>query len=206
MASSAQIILTRWAESEVVSISSPQLPGIVVTYDRDPSPIEVMETAIAAGLDPNGDITVHVESQRELQGRSVFLRGLNDYRADRRGMILQDAWTALENGQLNQYLPITTTGDTLIVAALPSDSIESIALAIEPEVPVCVITHSPDGGLEGIPIISSTVEHGPRITDLGLSSSSTVADLLGYNSQSELTRNELAEVRKSFDNDFALVV
>lgn len=186
MVSSAQMIITRWGPAQAVSLSSPQLPGIVAAFDDDPSPADVLATAVAAGLDVDGEIDVHTEDVIVVGGVQYFVRAKHDYHADARIAISQRVVDQIVgDSALRDYAVADSYGDVLFVTALPTDSIGSALSSAERGQPVTVSSIDPqDEHIMCIAIVRDADEpNGPTLEALGLSERSTVHALLQMKSR-----------------------
>lgn len=181
MVSSAQMIITRWGDDLAVSLSSPQLPGIVAAFDGDPSPTEVMETAVAAGLDPDGNVQVHTEQVVAVEDCQFFVRARHDYYADARVSVSQRLVDQILNDPgIREYAIKDEYGDALFIAALPTDSIRTVLATAEPGQPIVVgSVESDEDSVRCISIVRDAPKpNGPTLQALGLDESSSVHELL----------------------------
>jgi hypothetical protein len=184
--STAQMIITRWGPAEAVSLSSPQLPGIVAAFDDDPSATEVFHTAVAAGLDPDGDVEVHVEDVLLVKDVQYFVRARHDFRAEARIEVAQRIVDQItHDDELRDYAVPDVFGDVLLIAALPSDSISATLASAENGQPIVVASVDPDEDrVVCVAIVRNSAEpNGPTLEALGLSDGSTVHALLQMKSK-----------------------
>jgi hypothetical protein len=184
--SSAQMIITRWGEDVAVSLSSPQLPGIVAAFDIDPSPSQVMEAAVAAGLDPDGNVQVHTEEVLSVDDCQYFVRIRHDFHANARANVAQRIIDQILNdADLRDYAVADEFGDALFIAALPTDTIGMTLASAAAGQPVTVSSvDTAEERVHCISIVRNAPEpNGPTLEALGLSERSTVHALLEMKSR-----------------------
>lgn len=58
----ANMVVTDWGDGLAISVSSPQLPGIVAAYDTMPDVKEIFQIALDAGLEQDGQIRLFREA------------------------------------------------------------------------------------------------------------------------------------------------
>lgn len=185
MVNSAQMIITRWGDAEAVSLSSPELPGIVAAFDDDPSPEEIMKTAVAAGLDPDGELNVNLEFAFPTDDVTYFVRMRHDFHADDRIAMCQRISNQVLNDEgLREYAEVDRFGDAVLIAALPSDSIRAALATAAPGEPVTLSSVDPASKRVMCVVIVlgrrplQTEDSGPKLSDMGLTLDSTVGELL----------------------------
>ncbi|MDQ0923091.1 hypothetical protein QF038_001599 [Pseudarthrobacter sp. W1I19] len=181
MANSAQMIITRWGEAQSVSLSSPDLPGIVAAFDRDPSPSEIMQIAIAAGLSEDGEFQVHIEETLTVEDVQYFVRARHDFRADSRLAVVDRVLHEIStNKEFRDHATKDNLDDVIIIAALPADTIAATIQSASPRQPVNVASVSPvTEHLSCVAIVRDAAEvSGPSLDELGLGPDSPVEKLL----------------------------
>ncbi|WP_190273576.1 hypothetical protein, partial [Crystallibacter crystallopoietes] len=158
-----------------------QLPGIICAYDEDPSPAEVLSAAVAAGLDPEGTVDVHLEDVLEVDDIQFFVRFRHDSRTAERFDVAQRVMAAVHSDPaLRENTDADRFGDVVLIAALPDDTIESSLATAGGGEPVTVASVTADGqhvSCIGV-ILGAESAHGPSLGSLGLTTHSTVAELL----------------------------
>lgn len=180
MVISVEMIITRWGGDYAVSLASPQLPGIVAAFDEDPSPAQVRETAIEAGLDPDGEVTVHIEDSFDLDGTQYFVRARHDFYSTERTRVKTLAIKGLhDNPEMRDYGDEDRFGDVTVVVALPSDSVDSTLATAETNQPIMIVVEGEPNVLRCAGIVCGDGSHeGPSLSDWGLDGKSTVGELL----------------------------
>lgn len=172
----AQMIITEWGDDLACSVASPQLPGIVAAYDAHPSALELFKLAVSAGLSPDGDIDVHIQSAQEVDGKQFFVRSRHDHRGEERGYVASRICHELAEDQgLRDYADADRYDEALIVATLPTDLIRSVMAGVDAGQPLTIGTIHEDA-LQYIGLLS-TSQNGRTLSDLGLDDSSTVGCL-----------------------------
>ena len=201
MENCAQMIITRWGPDQAVSLSSPQLPGIVAAYDDDPSAAEVMAVAREAGLAADGSVQVHVEQMDTIDDIQYFVRWREDYRSRDRLRVVKRVGNQLHASRgLREYADADAYGDVVLIAALPTDTIGQTLATAEAGRPVTVCTT--EEGIESVSAIGIVLgtpgnlpSHEVTLTSLGLDKDSTIQQLLAASgSQSALRNHELVLV------------
>lgn len=181
MVNSAQMIITRWGQANAVSLSSPQLPGIVAAFDEDPTAVEIMSVAKSAGLADDGEFDVHVEETICVEDVQYFVRARNDYWASLRmavvDRILQEIST---NKDLREHAVRDDLDDVTFIAALPTDTIAATIATARAGQPVNIAAVEPvSEGLSCVAIIHDAANpSGPSLGELGLGPDSPVEKLL----------------------------
>lgn len=181
MVSSAQMIITRWGKALAVSLSSPQLPGIVAAFDNDPTPAEIMSVAKAAGLADDGDFDVHIEETLCLEDTQYFVRARHDFRADLRLAVLDRILHELRsNKEMRDHAAKDDLDDVIFIAALPSDTIAATIATARSGQPINVASVNPvTEDLACVAVIHDAAEAtGPSLEELGLDPLSPVEKLL----------------------------
>lgn len=181
MVSSAQMIITRWGKAQAVSLSSPQLPGIVAAFDKDPSAAEIMSVAKAAGLADDGDFDVHIEETVCLEDTQYFVRARHDFRAKLRLAVLDRILHELRtNKELRDHAAKDDFDDVVFIAALPSDTVAATIATARAGQPINVASVNPvTEDLACLAVVHDAAEAtGPSLGDLGLNTDSPVEKLL----------------------------
>lgn len=187
MVSSAQMIITRWGEDEAVSLSSPQLPGIVAAFDEDPSPSVIFEVAKEAGLAADGDFEVHVETAFVIEDVTYFIRMRQDFRSDGRASLCEEVFTHLHNEKsLREYVDIDRFGDGILICALPTDTLRKTMATALPHQPVTLASIDESDSrvtcfgivLGSAPGEGDTDNGGTYLSDYGLSMESTIGEIV----------------------------
>ncbi|GAB3557808.1 hypothetical protein GCM10027405_03250 [Arthrobacter alkaliphilus] len=179
MVNNAQMIVTTWGDGFACSVSSPQLPGIVAAYDERPHAGDLFTLAVAAGLSPDGDIDVHLQRAIEIDSKQFFVRARQDFRGEERGRLATRICDELDQDpNLREYADADRYDDALIIATLSSDLIESVMSGVEEHQPLTIGMESSDGSAHYIGVVTSNGSTpGPRLSDLGLDSSSTIGQM-----------------------------
>lgn len=179
MVNNAQMIITTWGDDFACSVSSPQLPGIVAAYDEHPSPVELFQLAVAAGLAPDGNVDVHIQVALEVDGKQFFVRCRHDHRADERGRLATQIEEELrQESELREYADEDKYGDAVVVATLASDRIVNVIVGAEVDQPLTIGMRSSGGAMHYIGMIAGdSGSQGRRLSDLGLDVSSTVGQM-----------------------------
>lgn len=186
------MIITRWGKTQSVSLSSPQLPGIVAAFDQDPSPAEIMKIAIAAGLSEDGEFHVHIEETLTVDDVQYFVRARHDFRAESRLAVLDRVLHEIRtNKEFRDHAAKDDLDDVIFIAALPSDTIAATIESASPRQPVNVASVSPiTEHLSCVAIIREAVEvTGPSLDELGLGPDSPVEKLLQVESDIRLSHD-----------------
>lgn len=181
MVDSAQMIITRWGDAQATSLSSPQLPGIVAAFDRDPSAAEIMAIAVSAGLSEDGEFEVHVEETLNVDDVQYFVRSRHDFRAEVRMVVVNRILHEISsNKDFREHAARDDLDDAVFIAALATDTIASTIASATPGQPVNVASVSPASDeLSCLAVIrEATDATGPSLEELGLGPESPVGELL----------------------------
>ena len=190
MVSNAQMIITTWGDDFACSVTSPQLPGIVAAYDKHPSPLELFNLAVTAGLSPDGSVDVHLQIAMEIEGKQFFVRSRHDHKADERGQLAMQIADELQHDpNLRAYADADRYDDVAVVATLAADRIYDVLIGAEDGQPLTIGMRGGAGGsMHYIGMLSSNgAAEGRRLSDLGLDTSSSVGQMfqvLGIDSSS----------------------
>jgi hypothetical protein len=179
--SSAQMIITRWGKAQAVSLSSPQLPGIVAAFDADPTAVEIMSIAKAAGLAEDGEFDVHIEETLCVEDTQYFVRARHDFRADLRLAVLDRILHELRtNKEVRDHAAKDDLDDVIFIAALPSDTISATIATARAGQPLNVASVNPvTESLACVAVVHDAAEAtGPSLGELGLGPDSPVEKLL----------------------------
>jgi hypothetical protein len=175
------MIITRWGKAQAVSLSSPQLPGIVAAFDDDPDAAEIMSIARSAGLSEDGEFDVHIEETICVEDIQYFVRARQGFRAHLRMAVVDRILQELvSNKELRDHAARDDLDDVTFIAALPSDTIRSTIATARSGQPVNVAAVDAETeALVTVAVVHDAAEAtGPSLEELGLGRDSPVERLL----------------------------
>lgn len=173
----ANMVVTDWGDGLAISVSSPQLPGIVAAYDTMPDVKEIFQIALDAGLEQDGQIRLFREVVFEADLGPVYVRWALDQAHEARQDV---AGHAVKNGRINPEIAGAVEpdelGDRYLIVAMMDDRIQRTFEAYEPSGRFTILV------LGGVRIHGIAVNHSPSpeqtsVRSLGLGPHATFADL-----------------------------